>query len=574
MKKLIATILMVITLAAILVLTSCEVGKAISAAGQIAGVVKPLIEKHEHVIGAMPDVESTCMGHGRTGGMMCLTCGEILVEPIEAPLGNHRYDGDSDATCNVCNYERFCLHRNTSKIVGKIATCQEKGLTDGEICLDCNATITLQYELPLAAHTESVISAIESTCYSHGKTEGKYCTVCKETLVAQEEAPLKAHTAATDEAKAPTCTSTGLTGGKHCSVCNEILLAQQIVPQVAHTYDDRYDETCNECGFVRDADCAHRETETLKGYAATCTSAGITDGTKCKKCGEILVAQTIIPITPHKEIIVPKVTPTCTQTGLTEGKKCGVCGVITLAQTVVALAPHTEATISGTPATCTSAGFTDGKRCTVCNKITVAQIAIPLIPHAWGSLIPEVAATLSATGIKEHYECTKCDAVSLNGSVICSQDDLTIPAITTTTTTKTGWVSKSSSSNPGLKYSAVIECQNRTATTVDVRITWTATIVKSGFDSYGQCFKFSSGSASSSNIKIVSYGEWKNSASSDRSKTASTGWITVPVSSASETSLNLSIYYWQINSNGLDMYKYDGTPGVKTTWTVDIPAYL
>ena len=142
-----------------------------------------------------------------------------------------------------------------------------------------------------------------------------------------------------------------------------------------------------------------------------------------------------------------------------------------------------------------------------------------------------------------------------------------------TTTTKTGWVSKSSSSNPGLKYSAVIECRNRTATTVEVRITWTATIVKGGYDRYGQYFKFSSGSASSGNIKVVSFDKWKNSASSDRSETASSAWITVPVSSASATSVDLSVYYWQTNSKGTDMYKYDGTPCVKATWTVDIPAY-
>jgi uncharacterized repeat protein (TIGR02543 family) len=149
----------------------------------------------------------------------------------------------------------------------------------------------------------------------------------------------------------------------------------------------------------------------------------------------------------------------------------------------------------------------------------------------------------------------------------------TIADPTPITTTKTGWVSKSSSSNPGLKYSAVIECRNRTATTVEVRITWTATIVKGDYDRYGQYFKFSSGSASSGNVKVVSFDKWKNSASSDRSETASSAWITVPVSSASATSVDLSVYYWQTNSNGTDMYKYDGTPCVKATWTVNIPAY-
>ena len=107
-----------------LALTSCEAGATISGIGKILGFVKPLIEEHTHSTAPMPDVDSTCMEHGLTGGVMCVTCGEVLVESTEAPLAPHRYDGDADATCNVCNYERFCLHRNTKKVAGKLATCQ------------------------------------------------------------------------------------------------------------------------------------------------------------------------------------------------------------------------------------------------------------------------------------------------------------------------------------------------------------------------------------------------------------------------------------------------------------------
>ena len=165
----------------------------------------------------------------------------------------------------------------------------------------------------------------------------RYCT-CGETQKAI--IPATKHNVVISEAKAPTCASTGLTEGKHCSLCNEVLLAQQTIPEVAHTYDDKYDETCNECGFVRDADCAHTETETIKGYAATCTYAGLTDGTKCKKCGEILTPQVAISIVPHTEVIDQAIAATCTTTGLTEGKHCSTCGATLTEQIVVPAAGH------------------------------------------------------------------------------------------------------------------------------------------------------------------------------------------------------------------------------------------
>ena len=400
MKKLIATIIMVITLAAILMLTACEAGKAISAAGQIAGVVKPLVDKHEHVIGAMPDVESTCMEHGLTGGMMCLTCGEVLVAPVKAPLAPHRYDGDDDSTCNWCNYERFCLHRNTQKIVGKIATCQEKGLTDGEICLDCNATITPQYEIPLAAHTEAVISAIESTCYSHGKTEGKYCTVCQKTLVAPQETPLK-----------------------------------------SHTYSNDSDLSCNVCSYVRS--CTHEQLTTISAKAATCT-----------------------------------------QTGVTEGKKCSRCGEITLAQTIIPLAPHTEAALLGASATCTSIGLTEGKYCSVCNIIIVAQNIIPATGHTFGDWITVKNPTTTEEGMKERY-CTTCGAKEIesipvekvsqgleftsngdgtcyvSGIGTCTDTDIVVPA-----------VSPSGDSVTSIGDSAFYDCNSLTSVVIPDSVTY------------------------------------------------------------------------------------------------------
>ena len=87
----------------------------------------------------------------------------------------------------------------------------------------------------------------------------------------------------------------------------------------------------------------HTHTEsTVKGYAATCTTTGLTAGKKCSICGVVTVKQTSVPANGHNLIILPAKTPTYTATGLTAGKKCSVCGTITLAQKVVAKLPQTS----------------------------------------------------------------------------------------------------------------------------------------------------------------------------------------------------------------------------------------
>lgn len=135
----------------------------------------------------------------------------------------------------------------------------------------------------------------EPTCTVAG-VEERVCE-CNE----KETRPVAAfgHTEVVDGAVAPTCTSTGLTEGKHCSECNVVITRQNTIPMVAHTYDSKYDEECNVCGDKRDAECAHVETEVIPGKAATCTATGLTDGTKCKKCGETILAQNVIPLLKH-----------------------------------------------------------------------------------------------------------------------------------------------------------------------------------------------------------------------------------------------------------------------------------
>ncbi len=126
---------------------------------------------------------------------------------------------------------------------------------------------------------------------------------------------------------------------------------------------------------------------------------------------------------------------------------------------------------------------------------------------------------------------------------------------------------------PTVTYSIKTEYRNRTSNSVQVRISVTSTIAAYSYDSYGQRFKASVGSASTGVVSICSYGTWSNSSSSARSATGTSGWITVPLNTTNATTVNASLYYYQVNSNGTDMTANYGAGGKTISWSVNVPAY-
>ena len=134
-------------------------------------------------------------------------------------------------------------------------------------------------------------------------------------------------------------------------------------------------------------------------------------------------------------------------------------------------------------------------------------------------------------------------------------------------TTKTGWVGTI------ISYSATVQYQNRTANSVQIRVVWTSTIKAGAYDVYSQNFKANVGSVSTGNVQVAAFNQWASSSGSARSSTGTSPWITVPLNTTNQTSVDLHIYYWQANYNGTDMYNYDGTPCVNATWNIPLPAY-
>ena len=77
------------------------------------------------------------------------------------------------------------------------------------------------------------------------------------------------------------------------------------------------------CGAVLDSAKGHTPV-TDAAVAPTCTATGLTEGTHCEVCGDVLVAQQIVPMTGHNYRSATKA-PACTEGGYTI-YTCANCG--------------------------------------------------------------------------------------------------------------------------------------------------------------------------------------------------------------------------------------------------------
>ena len=298
------------------------------------------------------------------------------------------------------------------------ATCETTGKTEGSHCSVCNTVIKAQITTAALGHNwDSGKVTKAATCTAAG-TKTYTCTRCKKTRT--ETIAATGHKVVKDAAVAATCETAGKTEGSHCSVCGTILKAQTTTAALGHSWDSgkvTKAATCTAAG-TKTYTCTHckkTRTETIAAtghkvvkdaaVAATCETAGKTEGSHCSVCGTILKAQTTTAALGHSWDggRVTKVA-TCTTAG-TKTYTCTRCKK-TRTETIAATG-HKAVKDAAVAATCETTGKTEGSHCSVCNTVIKAQTTVAALGHSWDGGKITKAATCTTAGTKT-YTCTRC----------------------------------------------------------------------------------------------------------------------------------------------------------------------
>ena len=374
-------------------------------------------------------VAATCETTGKTEGSHCSVCGTVLKAQTTVAALGHSWDGGKitkAATCTAAGTKTYtctrCKKTRTETIAATghkavkdaavAATCETTGKTEGSHCSVCGTVLKAQTTVAALGHSwdnGKVTKAV--TCTAAG-TKTYTCTRCKKTRT--ETIAATGHKAVKDAAVAATCETTGKTEGSHCSVCNTVIKAQATVAALGHSWDGgkitkaatctaagTKTYTCTRCKKTRTETIAATGHKAVKdaAVAATCETAGKTEGSHCSVCNTVLKAQTIVAALGHSWD-GGKITKaaTCTAAG-TKTYTCTRCKK-TRTETIVATG-HKVVKDAAVAATCETTGKTEGSHCSVCGTVLKAQTTVAALGHDYGEWKTIKAATYTEPGQAE-----------------------------------------------------------------------------------------------------------------------------------------------------------------------------
>ena len=292
------------------------------------------------------------------------------------------------------------------------ATCETAGKTEGSHCSVCNTVIKAQTTTAALGHSwDNGKVTKAATCTTAG-TKTYTCTRCKKTRT--ETIAATGHKEVKDAAVAATCETAGKTEGSHCSVCNTVIKAQTITAALGHSWDNgkvtkaatcttagTKTYTCTRCKKTRTETIAATGHKAVKdaAVAATCETAGKTEGSHCSVCNTVIKAQTTVAALGHSWD-GGKVTKAATCT--TAGTKTYTCTRCKKTRTeTIAATRHKAVKDEAVAATCETAGKTEGSHCSVCGTVLKAQTTTAALGHDYGEWKTIKAATYTEPGQAE-----------------------------------------------------------------------------------------------------------------------------------------------------------------------------
>ena len=385
--------------------------------------------------------QPTCTSEG-TKTKTCTKCGATVTETI-AKL-SHSYtttvvaptctaDGYTLHKCSVCgtSYKdsttKATGHSYGNSVVTKQPTCTSEG-TKTKTCTKCNATVT--ETIPKTSH-KYADTVVAPTCTTGGYTLHK-CSVCG-TSYKDNTTKATGHSYGNSVVtKQPTCTSEG-TAIKTCTKCNATVT--ETIAKTSHKYADTVvAPTCTTDGYTlhkcsvcgtsyKDSTTkatGHSYGNSVVTKQPTCTSEGTKTKT-CTKCNATVTEK--LPAKGHTAVTDKGYPATCTTAGKTDGSHCSVCNTVIKAQTVINATGHKSSGWITDKAVSIGVKGSMHKECTVCKKV-LETAEIPALSRI---SISKASVTLSTSTYAYDGKAKKPGVtVKLNGKTLKNSTDYTV----------------------------------------------------------------------------------------------------------------------------------------------------
>ena len=385
--------------------------------------------------------QPTCTSEG-TKTKTCTQCGATVTETI-AKL-SHSYtttvvaptctvDGYTLHKCSVCgtsykdNTTKATGHSYGNSVVTKQPTCTSEG-TAIKTCTKCNATVTETIAKLSHSYTTTVVAP---TCTVDGYTLHK-CSVCG-TSYKDNTTKATGHSYGNAVVtKQPTCTAEG-TKTKTCTKCNATVT--ETIPKTSHKYADTVvAPTCTTDGYTlhkcsvcgtsyKDSTTkatGHSYGNSVVTKQPTCTSEGTAIKT-CTKCNATVTEK--LPAKGHTAVTDKGYPATCTTAGKTDGSHCSVCGAVIKAQTTITATGHKSSGWITDKAASIGVKGSKHKECTVCKKV-LETAEIPALSRI---SISKASVTLSTSTYAYDGKAKKPGVtVKLNGKTLKNGTDYTV----------------------------------------------------------------------------------------------------------------------------------------------------
>ncbi len=384
--------------------------------------------------------QPTCTSEG-TKTKTCTQCGATVTETI-AKL-SHSYtttvvaptcttNGYTLHKCSVCgtsykdNTTKATGHSYGNSVVTKQPTCTSEG-TAIKTCTKCNATFTETIAKTSHKYVDTVVAP---TCTANGYTLHK-CSVCG-TSYKDSTTKAPGHSYGNSVVtKQPTCTSEG-TAIKTCTKCNATVT--ETIPKTSHKYADTVvAPTCTTNGYTlhkcsvcgtsyKDSTTkatGHSYGNSVVTKQPTCTSEGTKTKT-CTKCNATVTEK--LPAKGHTAVTDKGYPATCTTAGKTDGSHCSVCNTVIKVQTVINATGHKSSGWIVDKAASIGVKGSKHKECTVCKKV-LETAEIPALSRI---SISKASVTLSTSTYAYDGKAKKPGVtVKLNGKTLKNGTDYT-----------------------------------------------------------------------------------------------------------------------------------------------------